>query len=225
MAGMTRRLAMALSVAAPFTVEHPVDVYAAARVPPGRVQFLEVPASRYLAVDGRGAPGEVAFRDAMAALYPVAWTLHFDVRKRLGASPPVGALEGLYWVEPDRPLPMDLIGTESWLPKDWHWRLMLPVPTDGRGDEIVAAIDKVAASRNPRSLGLLRVIEVKEGLSAQVLHVGPYDAEQPTLVRLRDAIRAAGLRPHGCHHEIYRSDPGRTTPDRLKTVIRQPVER
>jgi len=63
----------------------------------------------------------------------------------------------------------------------------------------------------------------KEGLCAQVLHVGPYAAEVPTIQRLHEFIKEKGYRPAGHHHEIYLSDPRRTSPKKLKTILRQPM--
>ena len=203
--------------------ERPTDVYDAVHAAAGRIRFLDVPEHRFLAVDGRGAPGEMPFREAMAALYPVAYTLHFALRRREVAAP-IGAMEGLFWIEPDHPLPLDVFGSAAWRPQDWHWRLMLPIPSDATGAEVVAAIDDVASTKAPPALGLLRIETYREGPSAQTLHVGPYDAEIETVQRLHDAVRDAGYHARGCHHEIYISDPNRTPADRLKTVIRQPVE-
>ncbi len=104
------------------------------------------------------------------------------------------------------------------------WSLRLPVPDAATDREIEAAIAAVAQKQDPPALGRLRVVEWTEGRAAQILHIGPYDAEGPTIRRLHAAIEAAGARQRGIHHEIYISDPTRTAPERLKTVIRQPIE-
>ncbi|MGZ6272442.1 MAG: GyrI-like domain-containing protein, partial [Candidatus Limnocylindrales bacterium] len=104
------------------------------------------------------------------------------------------------------------------------WSLRLPVPADAADGEIDAALADVARKKGASTIERLRVESWTEGPSAQVLHVGPYSEEPPTIARLHEAIAARGLRPRGRHHEIYISDPNRTRPDRVKTVIRQPVE-
>jgi hypothetical protein len=101
---------------------------------------------------------------------------------------------------------------------------MLPAPDEAASTDFAAAVDTVAAKKRPPLLDQLRFESWDEGPVAQLMHIGPYDAEAPTIERLHEAISAARLRPRGCHHEIYISDPGRTAPERLKTLIRQPVE-
>ncbi len=190
------------------------DAAAAVPASAGQVRFVQVPAQRFLAIDGTGPPGDIEFREAMSVLYPVAWTLHFALKSRaLGG--PIGSLEGVYWTD-DATLGPPAGG-------ELHWRLMIPIPPDAADADIDGAIAEVRSRKAPVALDRLHVVEVAHGPAAQVLHVGPYDREAATLERLRQAIRAAGLRPCGPHHEIYISDPNRTSPERLKTVIRQPV--
>lgn len=181
------------------------------------VRFLDVPQRRMFTIAGEGSPeGDPAFRQAMETLYPVAYTLHFALRKARGISAPIGALESVWYVEgdaePDTPGP------------SWRWRAMLPVPEEATEDEIVAAIDEVREKKAPPAIDRLSVEPFEEGLAAEITHVGPYDAEPPTVARLHAAIAAAGRLVRGPHHEIYVSDPGRTRPERLKTIIRYGIE-
>jgi hypothetical protein len=142
----------------------------------------------------------------MASLYPVAYTLHFALRKR-GVDAPVGALEGLFSLGPST-----------------TWRLMLPVPEVALDDDINQAIVQVRTRKNPPTIDQLSVEQWAEGPVAQIMHIGPCDAEQPTIAKLHAGIAERGLKPRDRHHEIYISDPNRTAAARLKTVIRQPVE-
>jgi hypothetical protein len=201
----------------------------------GNVRFIDVPRMRHLAVDGTGAPGGDEFREAFGVLYPVAYTLHFALRAR-GVSAPVGALEGLWWIGREEPIPpaafvvagpdgTDESGAAAPVPvRPWTWRLMLQVPPEAAGEEIDAAIAEVERKKSPPALGRLHALDWTEGPSAQILHVGPYDAEPATIEALHRAIADAGLVPRGCHHEIYLGDPNRSAPARLKTILRQPVE-
>jgi len=173
-----------------------------------RVRFLAIPRRRYLMVDGTDAPASPAYREAIGAIYPVAYTLHFALKRR-GVTAPVGALEGLY-----------ALGA----PSEWSWRLLLPIPDEATDADVTAAIADVAARKGPATVARLRAESWEEGPAAQVMHIGPYDAEQPTIERLQLAIKEAGLRPRGLHHEIYISDPNRTAREKLKTLIRQAVE-
>ena len=186
------------------------------------VRFLEIPSRLYLMIEGSARPGEQGFADAIAALYPVAHTLHFALKQR-GVEAPVGALEGLYWVDEPGPITVeefeDLTGSRA----RWSWRLLLPVPAPASKRDVAAAIAEVRAKKRPALLDGVRCEAWEEGRVAQVMHVGPYDAEAPTVERLHHAIEARGLHRRGCHHEIYISDPRRTKPERMKTLIRQPV--
>lgn len=186
-----------------------------------KVRFLYIPFRRYFMIDGTDAPGGTAFAAAIGALYPVAYSLHFSLKRR-GVNEPIGALEGTYWIGSPGP-----IAAERFLAHDasrpMHWRLMLPVPDAATDDEVQAAIDDVARNKPSAALDWIRCEGWLEGECAQLLHIGAYDAEYPTISRLRRAIIDAGLRPRGLHHEIYLSMP-KTPPDRTRTVIRQPVE-
>lgn len=189
--------------------------------PAGRVRFLEVPKRRYLMIEGTAKPGEQGFRDAMGTLYPVAYTLHFALKKR-GVDAPVGGLEGLFWI--GKPGPIDVPEFEAAsVSRRWSWRLQLPVPEAATAKDVAAAIDDVRRKKQPPLIDSLRCEPWKEGHVAQTMHVGRYDAEAPTIKRLHDAIAENGVTPAGCHHEIYISDPNRTAPEKLKTLIRQPV--
>lgn len=189
-----------------------------------KVRWLVIPARHYLMIEGSGPPGGQEFQDAISTLYPVAYTLHFALKKR-SIQAPVGALEGLLWIGTPEPIPASMLTAGPSQDVRWTWRLMLPVPDEAQTDEVQAAIAAVAAKKKrPPLLGELRCQAWDEGPVAQILHIGPYDAEAPTLERLYQAITDAGLTRRGCHHEIYISDPGRTGPDRIKTVLRQPVE-
>ncbi len=170
------------------------------------VHFLEIPERRYLMIDGQGAPGDASFATAISAIYPVAYTLHFMLKKR-AIDAPVGALEAQF----------------QSLEPPWQWRLLLPVPPAATDREVDAAIEQVRAKGKAPALAELLCESWAEGPAAQIMHVGPYAAESATIERLLAAIADAGLEPRGVHHEIYISDPNRTQAGRLKTLIRQPV--
>jgi hypothetical protein len=185
-----------------------------------QVRFVEIGPMRALAVDGDGAPAEPAFQEAIGALYPVAYGLHFALKRR-GVAAPVGALEGLWWA-PDQLASGSVVPAAGQTPT-WRWTLFIRVPDDAGDSEVSDAIGAAARKRPSPALGRLRVVAFEEGHSAQILHIGPYAAEQPTIERLHTAIAAAGLQPRGRHHEIYLGDPRRSAPERLRTIIRQPV--
>lgn len=188
-----------------------------------RVRLVDLPECRDFAVDGGGAPGSDAFQAAFRVLYPVAYTLHFALKRR-GIAAPVGALEGIFWSDDAETLTPAVFLDHDRASLGWRWSLRLPVPPEASEDDIAAAIADVARKPSAPPLDALSVVTWTEGLAAQVMHIGPYDAEPPTIERLHAEIAANGLTPRGRHHEIYISDPNRTAPEHLKTIIRQPVE-
>ncbi|CBG67711.1 conserved hypothetical protein [Streptomyces scabiei 87.22] len=183
-------------------------------------ELVDVSELRYLAVDGHGDPNTAtAYRHAVEALYAVAYTVKFTSRRELGEDFVVGPLEGLWWAD-------DMGDFLARRKDNWRWRMLINVPgwiTDLMIEEARAA---ALAKKDRPALGDVRPETLREGTSAQVLHIGSYDDETPVLTRLhRDYLPAHGLREAGLHHEIYLSDPRRTDPARLRTVLRQPVER
>ena len=187
---------------------------------PGVVRFLELDAHRFAMIDGDGPAGEAAFTPRMPGLYATAWTLRFALKHR-GVVTKVGPLEGLWWTS-DGTTDLDRIfgdvdrGT-------WRWTLMIALPDEAPEDEVEAALAAGRAKLEEPFAASLRVETFAEGRVAQVLHLGSYAAERPTIEVLHAAIGAAGLRPRGRHHEIYLGDPRRGAPEKVRTLLRQPV--
>lgn len=185
----------------------------------GEFRVLEVPSQRFLMVDGHGDPNtSPMYAAALEPLYPVGYALKFASKQELGRDYVVPPLEGLWWAE-------DMTAFTSARDKNqWRWTMMLMVP-DWVDDQLVdTAVTKVEARRSPARLQDLRVSSLDEGLCVQTLHVGSFDEEGPLLERMHNEfIPSQGLRMTGRHHEIYLSDPRRTAPERLRTILRQPV--
>jgi hypothetical protein len=130
-------------------------------------------------------------------------------------------LEGLYWTA-DEAIDLDVIlGPDR---GTWRWTLLIALPDEATDAELADALAKGRAKVAPEIAGNLRIETIAEGAVAQVLHLGPYAAERPTIERLHAAIAAAGLRPRGRHHELYLGDPTRSAPEKLRTLLRHPVE-
>jgi hypothetical protein len=183
--------------------------------------LVEVPAMQFLMVDGRGDPNITpAYQTAVEALYGVAYKLKFMSKQQLGRDYAVMPLEGLWWADN-----MDSFTTER-DKSDWHWTMMIMQPEWITADMLAAATAVVQKQKAPSSLTPLRLERYHEGLSVQIMHIGSYDAEAPTLHKLHhEFMPASGLVFNGRHHEIYHSDPRRVPADKLKTVLRQPVRR
>ena len=184
----------------------------------GEVRFLALPHRRYVMIDGDGPPLSESLAARMPALYATAWHLRFGLKAR-GVMTTVGPLEGMWWTAGTTDLAAIFEGDRT----DWRWTLAIALPDQATDPEL----DEALASGRPKVqetlAGSLRVEWFDEGRVAQVLHLGPYENEQPTIDRLHAAISAAGFAPVGRHHEIYLGDPRRVAPERIRTILRQPV--
>ena len=183
----------------------------------GVFEVVRVPDLQYLAVDGHGDPNTPAFAEAAGALFPVAYALRNESRSSLGRDYVVMPLEGLWWAD-------DLEAFTTARDKSrWAWTLLVMVPDWVDADLLGLAVERVC-HRAPARLGDVRLETRSEGLCVQTLHVGSFDDEAGVLEQMhQDVIPAQGLRPAGSHHEVYLSDPRRTAPERLRTILRQPV--
>lgn len=199
-----------------------IDAY---RATAGAFRIVEVPPLQYLMIDGAGDPNTAqAYRDAVSALFPVAYTLKFASRKALGIDTVVMPLEGLWHAA-------DMESFTSQRDKSaWFWTLMIMVGdhvTDTMFAEAVETVsEKAAKKKEPLpALGSVRLETLDEGMSVQTLHVGPFDDEGPVLDDLHHRfIPEHALQMRGRHHEIYLSDMRRIAPEKLRTILRQPVE-
>lgn len=193
-----------------------LDCYQAAR---HTFRIIEVPPLQYLMVDGHGDPNtSQEFADATATLYPVAYKLKFASKQDLGRDYVVMPLEALWWAD-------DMETFTSLRDKNrWNWTLMIMVPAWITQDMFSAAVAKVAAGGKPASLDRLRLHALDEGTSVQTLHLGSYDDEAGILDQMHHRfIPEHGLHMTGRHHEIYLSDFRKVAPDKLRTILRQPV--
>ncbi len=181
------------------------------------VVIVDVPPMNFAMVDGRGNPNDnPELQRALAVLYGVSFTLRFRLKKQGIAEYRVGPLEGLWWTDAEGGFSMDS-------KEGWKWTLMIMQPDVVTPEHFQDAVSQLKKKRHPPGLSKLRLERFAEGRSAQILYIGPYSAERPTIEKIRRYIQAKGYRPEGKHHEIYMGDPRRSAPEKLKTVIRQPM--
>ena len=200
------------------------------KVRKGKVEFVDVPELAFLVIDGGGDPAGEAFGDAIRALYAVSYGAHFALKKATGDAPRVMALEALWWAEgPNAQAIMErLAGEETEMRNSdrdaWRWRAMIMQLPPIDAAMIEQATSEAEATKDNPSLSALRFKRWAEGPSAQIMHVGPYSAEPASIVALHKAIAEHGSQPRGRHHEIYLGDPRTSAPERLRTILRQPIE-
>jgi hypothetical protein len=171
----------------------------------------------FIMIDGQGAPESKQFMQAMLALYPIAYTIKFDKKKTGGPDFTVMALEGLWWAED-----MKVFMPETSDRNKWQWTVMMMQPDFITRRDFENAAEAAKKKKDNPALNSVRFESFIEGKSAQIMHIGPYSAEGPNIQKLQQKIAEIGGKLSGKHHEIYLSDPRRVTPDKMKTVLRQP---
>lgn len=183
-------------------------LYSARRLP----GLIEVPPLNYLMVDGTGGPYGAAYRAAVEALFAVSYSIKFAIRRESGVDFGVMPLESLW--------PGKVSSSDK---ASWDWTAMIMQPDPVTAAVVDAARAETTAKKGLPAVASIRFEELAEGAAAQILHVGPYDAEDPTIAALADYIGDNGLKATGAHHEIYLNNPERAAADRLRTIIRQPA--
>jgi hypothetical protein len=189
-----------------------------------KVEVIKVPRFNFAMIDGQTKAGQsptdsAAFQAATEALYGIAFTLKFMSKQR-DKNPidyAVMALEGLWWVESGE--------FEFGKPEPWDYTLMIMQPRHITAKMFQAALQQLKTKKDSPALAQLRLESFQEGLCIQTLHIGPYSQEPTTIERMKAFMRENGYSHRGKHHEIYMGDPRRARPDKLKTILRQPVEK
>lgn len=184
-------------------------------------ETVEVPSMRFLMIDGHGDPNVApAYQAALDALYAVAYKIKFASKQEAGRDYVVPPLEGLWWAE-------DMASfTDARNKSAWEWTMMIMTPEWVPPEMYAAAVAAVGAQKDLPALPQLRLETYHEGLAVQIMHIGPYDAEGPTLARMHQQwMPANGYEENGKHHEIYLSDPRRVAPEKMKTILRQPIRK
>jgi hypothetical protein len=181
------------------------------------VTVVDVPAMNFLLVDGEGAPASPQYIEAIEALFSVSYTLKFMVKKRKGVNYVVLPLEGLWWVD-------DMTKFSPDRKDEWKWTAMIMQPKYVNAEDVKMAVEQVKKKKNLAALPKVRFESFKEGPSAQIMYIGPFSAEGPTITKIHSHIQNNGHALSGKHHEIYLNNPATTTPEKLKTIIRQPMK-
>ncbi|NOR63519.1 MAG: hypothetical protein GQ535_13620 [Rhodobacteraceae bacterium] len=190
------------------------DIYAPSAK---KVATLSLGPMNYLMVDGTGAPESPAYARAVTALFAVSYTMKFIIKKGPSAQDyAVMPLEGLWWAD-------DMAHFTSGRDKSqWKWTMMIRQPDFITQADIDMALTAAAKKKNPPDVAGLRFETFTEGPCCQIMHIGPFEAEGPTIARVHAEIGAAGHSLSGKHHEVYLSDIRRAAPAKWRTILRQP---
>jgi hypothetical protein len=196
-----------------YKIAFPELYYASSDVEP-----ITVPTMNFFMVDGKGNPNSPEFQDVMSLLYGVSYTLKMGLKKKGGKEYVVPPLEGLWYMYNMAEWSMDT-------KEKWEYTMMIRVPDFITQQQVKDAMQTFKDKKNPPGFERLYYKTYIEGLSVQILHIGPYDAEPPTIQKMHRYAKENGYVLDGKHHEIYLGDPRRTAPEKLKTVLRQPVRK
>jgi len=183
-------------------------------------KIVEIPSMNFLMIDGAGNPNTSKdYQAAVEALYGVSYSLKFTSKKELGRDYVVMPLEGLWWGTP--------MGKHEFTEEDkdkFKWTMMVMQPDFINKELVEKAIEQVESKKGLKNLDKLRFEAYEEGLSVQIMYFGPYNDEGPTIANMHQFAFDQGYKLRGKHHEIYLSDPRRTAPEKLKTILRHPIE-
>jgi len=188
------------------------------------VSIVDVPEMSFLMIDGEGDPNiSQEYQDSIEALFSVSYKVKFISKKENSQDYVVMPLEGLWWVEN----PKEFTFQDK---SGWKWTAMIRQPDFITKDVIKEAVQEVEKKKKLPALSRIKFQRLHEGLSAQIMNIGPYSQEGPTVKKLHNFIEEKGYEFNGSlpgekHHEIYISNILRTKPEKLKTIIRQPMKR
>ncbi len=180
--------------------------------------IIDVPRMNFLMIDGEGSPDSEEYQNALAALYPLAYTIKFAIKKgEIAKDFGVMPLEGLWWAD-------DYSVFASGDKDQWKWTMMIMQPDLVTTEIVEEAFERVRQKKSPIALDKVRFESFEEGKVAQILHIGPFSEEIPVIEALHQFIKNEGYQLSGKHHEIYLTDIRRAAPENWKTILRMPVE-
>ncbi len=181
-----------------------------------KLEIKEFKELKFLVIIGKGEPAGKEFNAAVEALYPLAYGIK-NIYKKQEKDFTVPKLEGLWWVNSDK--------NALEVPRsEWHWKLLIRMPDFVTGEKFEQAKVEVINKKGIHKINEIQFEEITEGKCVQILHIGPYSTEPETIENMKTFMQDNKLVENGLHHEIYLSDPRKTAPEKIKTILRQPVK-
>jgi hypothetical protein len=187
-------------------------------------ELIEVAAAPFLSILGQGDPSSATYGEKVKALYTVAYSIK-NVCKLANQDFVVPKLEGLWWYDEEQYKHVSMDEAPMAVPRDaWQWKLLIRMPETVNQAMVSDAIATVVNKKKLTTATEVQWFTLSEGKVVQMLHVGPFSEELITLKQMKEFIDSRGLKKAGLHHEIYLTDFNRTSPERLKTILREPVQ-
>lgn len=194
-----------------FAKEH--KQYYTAKNTPAIVEFGKI---SYLAIEGKGEPAGEVFTKTLEALYPLAYGIK-NICKKQGKDFGVPKLEGLWWVKSNKPA-LEVPRSE------WYWKLLIRMPDFATSQIFKTAQEEIFKKKGLDLVKKIKFETIDESKCIQIMHIGPYATETETIQKMKDFMKENNFTENGLHHEIYLSDPRKTIPEKMKTILRQPIK-
>lgn len=186
-------------------------------------EVVTIGKAQFLSIQGKGDPSGKTFADRIEALYSTAYTIKF-IFKAKSQDFVVAKLEGLWWFDEEKYKGLSMLETVTQVPRsEWEYRLLIRMPEFVDPKVVQEACTSVIEKKGIALAEQVEWYEMQEGPSVQILHVGPFAEEPKSLLIMQEFMRKKGFRKNGLHHEIYLSDFRKTAPEKLKTILREPV--
>lgn len=187
-------------------------------------ELVEIGPAAFLSITGEGDPSGPVFAERIQALYASAYTLKF-IYKAQAKDFVVAKLEGLWWYDQARYAEVTMDDAPTAIPRsDWQYRLLIRLPEYISAADVQQAVEEVSLKKGIVLAREVSLHQLHEGKCVQLLHVGPFDKEPETLAQIGAFCKEHGFQQNGLHHEIYLSDFRKTAPEKLKTILREPVK-
>ena len=196
-------------------------------MPKNKPEIVDVPRAKYIAVRGKGNPNEVGgeYQQAVGILYAIAYTLKMSYKSDYKIEgffeyvvPP---LEGFWWQD-------NVIGVDYSDKSTFNWISVIRLPDFVTEADFAWAVE-TASKKKKMDCSRAEYLTIDEGLCVQMMHIGPYDDEPASVAMMKAFLEENGyitdLNENRKHHEIYLSDPRKSAPEKMKTVIRHPIKR
>jgi hypothetical protein len=195
--------------------------YYTAKSSPEIVHFDTV---HYISITGKGDPSGEDFAQKIEALYSTIYSVKFNWKAK-EKDFVVAKLEGLWWFDESQYQGKTVVNSPTEVPRsEWEYRLLIRLPEFVTKENIETAKQMVLKKKQLELVNQVDYFTLHEGKCIQMLHVGPFSTEPESLAKIMEFSEKNNLQKNGLHHEIYLSDFRKTAPEKLKTILREPVK-
>lgn len=187
-------------------------------------ELVDIKAAKYLSVLGKGDPSHPDYAATLQALYATAYAVKFWYKAQKQDFV-VAKLEGQWWYDEAQYKGVSMDNAPTLIPRsEWYYRMLIRLPEYVTPEVVQNITNEVATKKQIALAKQVHLYEMQEGKCVQMLHIGPFDKEPETLQQILAFSKANKLERNGLHHEIYLSDFNKTAPEKLRTILREPVK-